>query len=78
MDRHHPPNDPTPDQQRAARDKKWAKAASMHWRAYAPFDANRPRTRTRTRTDDQERARNAKPNDIPSQPPGGQGDQLPS
>ena len=71
MDRHHPPNDPTPDQQRAARDKKRAKAASMHWHAYAPFAA------TRARADDQEGARNAKPNDIPSQPPGGQGGQLP-
>lgn len=70
MDRHHPPNDPTPDQQRAARDKKWARVTSMHWHPYVPSAGTHSRA--------VEQARNAKPNVIPSQPPGGHGDQLPA
>jgi len=60
MNRHHPPNDPTPDEQRAARDKRWAKATGMHWHTYTPT------AETQARADDEDRVRSAKPTDIPS------------
>lgn len=59
----HPPGEQTPDQQRAARDKRWSKVKSMHWHTKEPT-ADTPR-----RSDDEYRARDSKPTDIPSRAP---------
>ncbi|GAA5203110.1 hypothetical protein [Microbacterium jejuense] len=63
MNKHHPPNEQTPDQQRAARDKRWAEATGMHWHKYVPT------AETQARADEEDRIRGAKPTDVPSQPP---------
>lgn len=59
----HPPSEQTPDQQRAARDKRWSKVKSMHWQTKAPTVG------AARRSDDEDRARDSKPTDIPSRAP---------
>ncbi len=63
MTNDHPPHELTPDQQRDARDKRWAKVKSMHWHSHAPT------ADTQARADDEDRARGSKPTDIPSRAP---------
>lgn len=58
----HPPREQTPDERRAARDERWAKIKSMHWRPSAPAAPAELRT-------DEDRARGAKPTAIPSRAP---------
>ena len=58
----HPPREQTPDERRAARDQRWAKVKSMHWRPSAPA--------AQTPADpDEDRARGSKPTAIPSRAP---------
>ena len=64
MTSHHSAHEQTPDQQRAARDKRWAKITSMHWRSHVPTGD------TEVRADDEDRTRDSKPTDIPSRAPG--------
>ena len=59
----HPPSELTPDQQRAARDERWSKVTSMHWRASAP------RAGMQHPAGDDDRARGRKPTLIPSRAP---------
>ncbi|WP_194409762.1 hypothetical protein [Microbacterium cremeum] len=63
MTRPVPRREQTPDEQRAARDKRWAQNKSMHWRP------NAPTADTQVNADDEDRARGAKPTDIPSRAP---------
>jgi len=63
MDTHHRPHDQTPDEQRTARDKRWAKVTSMHWHTY------RPMVETQARADDEDLVRGTKPIRIPSRSP---------
>lgn len=63
MSAHHRPHDQTPDEQRFARDKRWAQATSMHWHVRGLQAA------TRSLTNGSDGRRGAKPTLIPSHSP---------
>ncbi|QKJ18863.1 hypothetical protein [Microbacterium hominis] len=60
-----PPEDQTPDEQRTARDARWARTTSMHWRTRVPTAP------TSARADEYYEFRATKPTEIPSQSPRG-------